>query len=78
MAVCHQCGNDYEHAFTVVMGDQEYTYDCFECAIQELAPTCVHCDCKVIGHGVEVNGDIFCCDHCARKADDVHATHANH
>ena len=50
MAVCSQCGNDYDKSFTVTMDDQDYTFDCFECAIQELAPTCAHCGCRVIGH----------------------------
>jgi hypothetical protein len=68
MAVCHQCGNDYDKAFTVVMAGQEFTFDCFECAIQELAPPCAHCGCKVIGHGMEADGAIFCCAHCAQHA----------
>ncbi|MBI1345586.1 hypothetical protein GC163_04790 [bacterium] len=68
MAVCHQCGNDYDKAFTVTMHGEEHTYDCFECAIQDLAPTCSHCDCKVIGHGVETDDGIYCCAHCATHA----------
>jgi hypothetical protein len=28
----------------------------------------VHCGCRVIGHGVEGEGAIFCCSHCARMA----------
>jgi hypothetical protein len=31
-----------------------------------LAPICPHCGCRVVGHGVEHNGVIFCCAHCAR------------
>jgi hypothetical protein len=31
-----------------------------------MAPICEHCQCKVIGHGVEVEGRFFCCAHCAR------------
>jgi hypothetical protein len=31
-----------------------------------LAPVCPHCGCRIIGHGVEHNGTIFCCAHCAR------------
>jgi hypothetical protein len=45
-----------------------HTFDSFECAIQRLAPRCEHCDCRVIGHGVEVEGRFFCCAHCARSA----------
>ena len=40
-------------------------FDSFECAIHALALTCAHCGCRVIGHGVEANGRIFCCAHCA-------------
>jgi len=39
------------------------------CAIQALAPTCAHCGCRVIGHGVEAEGAIYCCSHCARSAE---------
>jgi hypothetical protein len=40
-------------------------FDSFECAIQALAPHCAHCDCRVIGHGVEEAGTIYCCRNCA-------------
>ena len=65
MAACSQCGNDYDKSFTVTAAGEEYTFDCFECAIQRLAPTCAQCDCRVIGHGVEADGVIYCCAHCA-------------
>jgi hypothetical protein len=39
-----------------------------ECAIHALAPVCEHCDCRVIGHGVEADSRIFCCAHCATEA----------
>jgi hypothetical protein len=42
------------------------TFDSFECAIHALAPRCAHCDCRIIGHGVEAKGKIFCCAHCAK------------
>jgi hypothetical protein len=44
------------------------TFDSFECAIQKMAPVCVHCRCRVIGHGVEQGDRIFCCAHCAEMA----------
>jgi hypothetical protein len=65
MAVCEVCGNDYDKAFTVERLGESRTFDSFECAIQSLAPTCAHCGCRVIGHGVEVGDSIFCCAHCA-------------
>jgi Rieske Fe-S protein len=65
MATCDVCGNDYDKSFEVTMGGTTRTFDSFECAIQALAPTCAHCGCRVIGHGVESDGRIFCCAHCA-------------
>lgn len=65
MPVCETCGNDYDKAFKVVIENETHLFDSFECAIQALAPNCAHCGCKVIGHGAEVNGKIFCCAHCA-------------
>jgi Rieske Fe-S protein len=65
MAVCDVCGNDYDKTFEVSRGGDTQTFDSFECAIHALAPACSHCGCKIIGHGVEANGTIFCCAHCA-------------
>lgn len=66
MAACDVCGNEYDKAFTVTMGEETHTFDSFECAIHALAPVCAHCGCKVIGHGVEQEDMIFCCVHCAQ------------
>ena len=69
MAVCETCGNDYDKAFQVRTSNGEsHTFDSFECAIQKLAPTCAHCGCRIIGHGLEDDGTFFCCDHCAEEA----------
>jgi Rieske Fe-S protein len=69
MARCDVCGNDYDKAFRVTTaGGETRTFDSFECAIHALAPTCEHCGCRVIGHGVETDGRIFCCAHCAEQA----------
>ena len=68
MARCDVCGNDYDKAFRVTQRDRTMTFDNFECAIQGMAPTCAHCDCRVIGHGVEVKDKIYCCAHCAKHA----------
>ena len=68
MPTCETCGNNYDKAFTVTMGGDSHIFDSFECAIQALAPTCDHCDCRIIGHGVESKGKMFCCVHCAEKA----------
>ena len=65
MGRCETCGNDYDKSFEVTMAGRSHTYDSFECAIAALAPRCAHCDCRVIGHGVEAGGTIFCCANCA-------------
>jgi hypothetical protein len=66
MAVCEVCGNDYDKSFEVIARDGRHTFDSFECAIHKLAPQCVHCGCRIIGHGVEAGGQIYCCASCAR------------
>jgi len=75
MATCEVCGNSYEKAFTVTMEGRDHTFDCFECAIHALAPACSHCGCRVIGHGVDEAGHVFCCANCAEheKAGAAHS-----
>ncbi len=67
MAKCEQCGNDYDKAFQVLKEGRTWTFDSFECAIQALAPSCAHCGCRILGHGVEKNGTMYCCAHCAQQ-----------
>lgn len=68
MGRCITCGNDYDKTFDVTKDGKTYTFDCFECAIHKLAPACGHCGCRVLGHGVEQDGAVFCCANCARTA----------
>jgi hypothetical protein len=68
MAQCETCGNDYDKTMEIRYGDRAHTFDSFECAIQALAPACAHCGCRVIGHGVEADGSVFCCAHCAGES----------
>jgi hypothetical protein len=68
MARCEVCHNDYDKSFEVHAAGAVHTFDSFECAIHRMAPICEHCECKVIGHGVEGDGRFFCCAHCAREA----------
>ncbi len=68
MARCDVCGNEYDKTFQVIANGRKGTFDSFECAIHAMAPTCAHCGCKVVGHGIEANSDIFCCAHCAKHA----------
>lgn len=69
MARCELCGNEYDKSFDVIMpGASRHTFDSFECAIQVLAPECAHCGCRIIGHGMEANGTMYCCAHCSDTA----------
>jgi hypothetical protein len=67
MAKCEACGNDYDKSFLVSMDGQSHVFDSFECAIRILAPKCTHCGVRIIGHGLEKAGKMFCCDHCAEE-----------
>jgi Rieske Fe-S protein len=67
MPVCEVCGNDYDGAFTIEKDGASHVFDSFECAIHALAPRCTHCGCAIIGHGVEADGQMFCCAHCASE-----------
>jgi len=75
MAVCVVCGNDYDKSFQILPdgAGEALVFDSFECAIHRLAPTCEHCQCRIIGHGSEVDGRIYCCAHCARHAEETNA-----
>ena len=68
MAKCDVCGNDYDKSFQIQSKGSTYTFDSFECAIHQLAPACARCGCRVVGHGVEADGLVFCGAHCARLA----------
>jgi hypothetical protein len=69
MARCEKCGNDYDKSFTVTMNGKQHIFDSFECAISTCAPECAHCQCRIIGHGVEASdGRMFCCANCAQMS----------
>ena len=63
------CGDEYDKAFEVIAAGVPHTFDCFECAVHALAPICENCAVRVVGHGVEAEGSIYCCAHCARAAE---------
>jgi Rieske Fe-S protein len=65
MAKCEVCGNEYDKAFQITRAGRTHTFDSFECAIHALAPVCSHCGCRIIGHGMEADGQFYCCAHCA-------------
>jgi hypothetical protein len=69
MGQCDLCGNEYDKSFDLKWFDgTTRTFDSFECAIHALAPACAHCECRIIGHGLEADGRIVCCAHCARHS----------
>ncbi len=68
MATCAHCGNEYDKAFQVTKGGETKDFDSFECAIAAMAPVCDHCSVRIIGHGIEADGRVFCCAHCAQHA----------
>ncbi len=65
---CETCGNDYDKAFEVIAAGRSHAFDSFECAIQALAPRCTHCGVRVLGHGTEADGHIYCSAHCAHAS----------
>jgi len=65
---CQVRGNHYENCFTVTLADETFVFDCFECAIHALAPSCAHCGCRIVGHGIERSDEVFRCERCARAA----------
>lgn len=68
MERCEVCGNEYDKVFQVLLDGRAHHFDCFECAIHALAPVCQGCSCKIVGHGVEAEGEFYCSAHCARTA----------
>jgi len=68
IAKCEVCGNDYDKPLEIVNNGISRYFDCFECAIHAMAPSCAHCGCRIIGHGIEGPGEtMFCCAHCAKE-----------
>ena len=65
MPTCETCGNDYDKSFQILKDGETHTFDSFECAINALAPHCAACDVRIMGHGLENGGKLFCCNHCA-------------
>ena len=67
--MCEVCGNEYDKAFEIVLEtdgrEQRHAFDSFECAIHALAPRCSTCGTRIVGHGLEKGGRMFCCAHCA-------------
>lgn len=65
---CETCGNEYDKSFRVMLDGDAHTFDSFECAIEKLAPRCESCGVRIVGHGVEKGGHMYCSAHCAHRA----------
>ena len=68
MAQCEVCGNEYDKTMEITRAGETHVFDSFECAIHAIAPVCEHCGCRIVGHGIEANGSIYCCAHCAQRS----------
>ena len=68
MAQCEVCGNEYDKTMEITRAGETHVFDSFECAIHAIAPTCAHCGCKIIGHGIESSGSMYCCAYCAEQS----------
>ena len=66
-AQCEVCGNECAAPMEVRFRGRVAILDCFECAIHLMAPACERCHCRIIGHGVEGAGSVYCSWHCARS-----------
>jgi hypothetical protein len=67
LARCDVCGNEYDKSFEIRLNGSRHVFDCFECAIHALAPECARCGCRIVGHGSEVHGTMYCSAHCAAQ-----------
>jgi len=67
MANCGGTCNEHDKSFKVVTAGQTRVFDGFECAVHALAPCCGHCGVRIVGHALDKDGHMFCCDHCARR-----------
>jgi hypothetical protein len=63
MAVCIIAAMITTNRFRSLWAGKTHTFDSFECAVY--APSCAHCGVKIIGHGLEKEGTVYPCDHCA-------------
>ena len=52
MAQCEVCGNRYDKSFDVIMQGVTHTFG----------------GRRIIGHGMESEGNFYCCAHCAKQS----------
>lgn len=65
---CETCGNEYDKPMRIELAGKTHVFDSFECAIFRLAPHCARCHIRILGHGMEKEGRMYCCAHCAHVA----------
>jgi hypothetical protein len=73
MNKCEVCNGVYNN-FQVISGEKYHEFDCFECAIIALAPTCFRCGNKIAGHVHTNQGKVFCDSLCAWNSNFVPLT----
>jgi hypothetical protein len=61
--------NQYDQSFELRLGGEAQVFDSFECAFYAVAPTCVRCDRRITGYGIEARGLFFCGSQCAQEYD---------
>ena len=66
MDTCSVCGNEYGKPMVVEVEGERHAFECFVCAVSVLAPECEYCGARILGHGLEAGGKLFCCAHFAR------------
>lgn len=68
MKSCKKCGQPAQTPVTVRVGaGPQYTFDCFDCAIETLAPRCPECGRSYTGHPVTLGEQRFCSTACAQR-----------
>ena len=65
MKMCEVCDGQVQNNLQIIIGEKSHHFDCFECAIQVLAPKCNRCGCRILGRGHSRQGKFFCDSHCA-------------
>ena len=60
--------NYYPACLVFLQNGVSHVFDSFECAIHRLAPICAHCQCRIVGHGIQAQAKFYCCAHCARES----------
>lgn len=67
MTLCEVCGNEYDPAAHLDLGDEIEFFDKFETTFYSTAPLCIHCKHPILKNGIEAGGVFFCCVQCAGK-----------